>query len=61
VRGEAVSDVMSHPSPTPCIHAPMSDTSPAIHKARNAGRAKGAHVDAWDVFGTFGGSSVATV
>ena len=57
MRGDDVSDVMSHPSPTPCIHAPTSETSPAIQNARNAGRASGAHVDTGAVFEALGGSA----
>ena len=35
-RGDRLSDVISHPSPTSCISAPKFETRPAIQSARNA-------------------------
>ena len=45
MKGEGVSVVMSHETPTSCIHAPTRDTTFAIHRVRKKGLARGLHVD----------------
>jgi hypothetical protein len=37
VKGDMVSDVMSHAVPTSCIHVPVNDTRLAIQRARKNG------------------------
>jgi len=46
INGLGVSDVMSQPAPTSCIHEPIFEKIEAIHNVRNTLRCKGAHGDA---------------
>src|SRR6266404_9291748 len=43
--GEGVSDVISHASPTSCIHVPMYEATEAIHKARKSDTRSGSQAD----------------
>jgi hypothetical protein len=45
IRGDTVSEVMSHAAAVLCIHVPTFDATDAIHSERNTGDRSGSHTD----------------
>jgi len=46
MKGDVVSEVISHPAPASCIQVPMFEATDAIQSARKSGRRNGLQADA---------------